>query len=100
MQPSFLEGKVNNVRPLLPYKKQNKESGGTSAIVLVHPDRITVRKILTYNMMLMTLMAVISIAVYAHVFSFFFPYYLLKAISGYVIIFCGIQRCPLFCGRG
>lgn len=70
MQPSFLVGKVNNVRSLLPYKKQNKESGGTSAIVLVHPDRITVRKILTYNMMLMTLMAVISIAFYAHVFSY------------------------------
>ena len=108
-------------------KNKIKNQVGLSAIVLVHPDRLTVRKILTYNMMLMTLMAVISIAVYAHVFSYiagcqyiqivgmrfslqewrffsfltvFFPHFLLKAISGYVIIFSGIQRCPLFCGRG
>ena len=49
-------------------KNKIKNQVGLSAIVLVHPDRLTVRKILTYNMMLMTLVAVISIVVYAHVF--------------------------------
>ena len=51
-------------------KNKIKNQVGLSAIVLVHPDRLTVRKILTYNMMLMTLVAVISIVVYAHVFSY------------------------------